>query len=134
MLNLGGVYIAQERLEEAERLCADTLGIMRSTLGDEHPYTLAAMGRLCSLYSEQRRYDEAESLLLDSYEHLQGNPEVSPEPVRKTLERIIKLYEAWDAAEPGRGYADQAAEWRAKLPSGDSDAAGNDAAHEPDSP
>ena len=28
---------------------------------------------------------------------------------------LVDLYESWDAAEPGKGYADKAAEWRAKL-------------------
>ena len=31
-------------------------------------------------------------------------------------DRLVQLYEAWDTAEPGKGYADKAAEWRAKLP------------------
>ena len=39
--------------------------------------------------------------------------------VPEALERIIKFYEAWDAAEPGKGYAEKAAEWRAKLPEDD---------------
>ena len=34
---------------------------------------------------------------------------------REALERVIKLYEAWDAAEPGQGHTERAAEWRAKL-------------------
>ena len=35
---------------------------------------------------------------------------------RQALERIIKLYESWHAAEPGKVYDAKAAEWRAKLP------------------
>jgi hypothetical protein len=27
----------------------------------------------------------------------------------------VSLYEGWDAAEPGQGHDQQAAEWRAKL-------------------
>lgn len=27
-----------------------------------------------------------------------------------------RLVDAWDAAEPGKGYAEKAAEWRKKLP------------------
>ena len=29
---------------------------------------------------------------------------------------FIDLYEAWEASEPGQGYAAKAAEWRAKVP------------------
>jgi hypothetical protein len=28
---------------------------------------------------------------------------------------MVELYDSWDAAEPGKGYAEKAAEWRAKL-------------------
>jgi len=33
----------------------------------------------------------------------------------KTRVRVVALYESWDAAEPGKGYAEKAAQWRAKL-------------------
>jgi hypothetical protein len=49
------------------------------------------------------------------------------------IARIVSVYEAWDAAEPGKGYAEQAAEWRAKLPA-ESEAAGDEPAHEPAAP
>ena len=32
------------------------------------------------------------------------------------MKRIMRLYEVRHAAEPGKGYDEQAAEWRAKLP------------------
>ena len=35
---------------------------------------------------------------------------------RHLLKEFIRLYEAWESAEPGQGYAEKAAEWRAKLP------------------
>ena len=31
-------------------------------------------------------------------------------------EFLVDLYEAWHAAEPGKGYDAKATEWRAKLP------------------
>jgi len=38
------------------------------------------------------------------------------EPLRRqALGRIAKLYEAWDAVQPGQGYAAKAADWRGKL-------------------
>ena len=44
--------------------------------------------------------------------------EPPPNQPRRKLnaqQRIVKLYQAWDAAEPDQGYAEKAAEWRAKL-------------------
>jgi len=35
---------------------------------------------------------------------------------KEALERLVKLYEDWDAAEPGRGYADLAAAYCLLLP------------------
>ena len=32
---------------------------------------------------------------------------------REMLESLVRLSEYWDAAEPGKGYAEKAAEWRA---------------------
>ena len=37
------------------------------------------------------------------------------------IQPLIDLYEARDAADPGTGYADKAAEWRVKLPDTDPD-------------
>ena len=34
---------------------------------------------------------------------------------RLALERPVRLYEVWDTAEPAAGYAEKAAEWRARL-------------------
>jgi hypothetical protein len=64
---------------------------------------------------EQERHAEAEPLLLEAYERMQP-PQRQIIRKQQALERIVQLYEAWDAAEPGKGYAEQAAEWRAKLP------------------
>ena len=62
------------------------------------------------------RYDEAEPLVLESYERLKTVQGEAGASTRRALPRIVKLYESWHAAEPGKGYAEKAAEWRAKLP------------------
>ena len=31
------------------------------------------------------------------------------------VQALVDLYAAWDKAEPGKGYGDKAAEWKAKL-------------------
>ena len=74
------------------------------------------MSLLGGSLSGQGGFERAEALLLDGYEGRKDNPDVSPERIREAVERIVDLYEAWDAAEPGNGYAEKAAEWRAKLP------------------
>ena len=64
----------------------------------------------------QGRYADAEPLLVNSYGFHEIKGVSEPETyARESLRRIIDLYEAWDAAEPGKGYDAEAAEWRAKL-------------------
>ena len=58
---------------------------------------------------------EAESVLLEGYDGMKDHPDAPEDGKRKTLERIVSLYETWHAVEPDTGYNAQAAEWRAKL-------------------
>jgi tetratricopeptide (TPR) repeat protein len=70
----------------------------------------------------QGRFAPADSLLLAAYDGLKDDLQV-PRPggasgvdiKGEALERIVKLYESWDTAEPDMGYAEKAAEWRLKL-------------------
>jgi hypothetical protein len=66
------------------------------------------------------RLIEAEPLITAAYERLSSNvdrinPSWRTQRVREAGERVIRLYEAWHAIEPGAGYADKAAEWRSRL-------------------
>lgn len=107
-------------------------------------YRYNAMSMLGGARSGQGRLAEAEALLLDGYNGMKDdpmllpgiaaggfmlagqthytNPRVRPgsatvgaERKREALERIVKLYEAWSASEPGKVDDAKAAEWRAKL-------------------
>ena len=46
---------------------------------------------------------------------MQDHPEATDLRKREALERIVKLYEAWHAAEPDSGHDADAAEWRGQL-------------------
>jgi eukaryotic-like serine/threonine-protein kinase len=60
----------------------------------------------------QRRYAEAEPLILAGYEGLKAREAKIPVPNKarrpEAVERVLKLYEAW-------GQTDKAAEWRKRL-------------------
>jgi len=62
-----------------------------------------------------RRYEEAEPLLIDAGKRLIGQPDSLARWQQRVLKALVDLYEARDAAEPGKGYDAKAAEWRAKL-------------------
>ena len=75
--------------------------------------------------AEEEPHTKAEPLLIGGYGQMNPLP-ANANRKREALERIVKLYEAWDKPE-------QAAEWRAK-PKANSDAARNKAAQAPDAP
>ena len=60
----------------------------------------------------QKKYAEAEPLIVSGYEGLKAREAKIPPPGRPRLaeagERVVRLYEDW-------GKKDKAAEWRAKL-------------------
>lgn len=70
----------------------------------------------------QSRFGEAEPMLVSAYGELTKNPRGIPRAAEigmdlkyDALRRAVRLYEAWDAAEPGYGHDRKAAEWRARL-------------------
>jgi hypothetical protein len=60
--------------------------------------------------------------LVASYEALKSAPELPPttggqDRLREILARIVRMYDAWHLAEPGKGFESKAAEWRTRLES-----------------
>ena len=60
--------------------------------------------------------------MLEAWEHLKDDPNVPPPLAtggssrkQAALERVVKLYEFWHAAEPDAGHDARAAEWRTEL-------------------
>jgi tetratricopeptide (TPR) repeat protein len=123
-----------ESAREAEPLLRECLEIRVKTIPDDWrvPNTRSMLGGAIlacaeldpALNSAARadRLREAEPLLLDGYAGLKDNASV-PTPAqtggfdrrREALERVVRLYEVWDKAEPGRGHDAKAAEWRKRL-------------------
>jgi tetratricopeptide (TPR) repeat protein len=60
--NLGALYKAQGKYDQAERLYLAVLEKRTATLGTDHPDTLATKNNLAMLYLDQERYDRAEPL------------------------------------------------------------------------
>ncbi len=57
---------------------------------------------------------------------MQENDKTPENRKTEAVQRVVDLYEAWYAAEPGQGYNAKADEWRATLAQWASDSGGDD--------
>jgi tetratricopeptide (TPR) repeat protein len=93
--SLGYILTSTGKPAQAEPLLRESLMIRKGTNPKGH-YTIAeAMGILGDCLIKQRRYQEAESLLIESDEGLRATMvERNPRRVQ-SRQRLVKLYEAW---------------------------------------
>jgi hypothetical protein len=102
----GYVGLVDKRRQIASALNA--LAIRRKSLPSTHwriSYTEALLG---SCLGGERRFDEAEPLLLAGYETLRAKRGEARDETRMAASGLVALYAAW-------GKPDRAAEWRKKL-------------------
>ncbi len=115
--NLATLLQAQGKLGEAETLLRNAYERVRGTLGDEDRRTLLLEGKLAALQLAQDRWPEAEGLFLDCEQRCMRVGAGTEKTLKSAREGLVKLYETWEKAAPGHGYAAKAAEYRAKLAS-----------------
>jgi eukaryotic-like serine/threonine-protein kinase len=92
---------------EAEQAAREALTVDVKELGREHPATRHAEGALGRALAKQRRWDEAEPLLLTYATALGSEPGVEGDLGEVTHE-TAEMYAAW-------GKPEKAKQWRAKL-------------------
>jgi len=74
-------------------------------------------GNLGVILARQGRFAEAEPLLLDGFQMCNRSLWIDRSHwAGEVAGFLVELYESWDAAEPGRGYAEEAEHWRALAP------------------
>jgi serine/threonine protein kinase/Tfp pilus assembly protein PilF len=110
--SLAFVLNARERYTESESLLREALPLHERINGIDHWRTAETRSLLGEAICGLGRFNEAEPLLVDGHARLD---EVLP-PIRRgqkltpAIERLVRLYEAWDKPE-------QAAAWEARLES-----------------
>lgn len=104
--NLAAVWLEQDRFEEAEPLLRDVLAKANEAI-EGHWITELTRGRLGAALTGLKRYEEAEQMLLESYDKLVEIHTASHRNPQQSADHLADLYEAW-------GRSDDAAEWRAK--------------------
>jgi len=105
---LGIVLTATGRALEAEPLLREGLENFRKGPARGNWWTPNAESLLGDCFRAQGRYAEAEPVLLASYDALKSAQGVPAPRLRKALDRIVNLYEAW-------GKPEKAAEWRGRA-------------------
>jgi serine/threonine protein kinase len=134
--SLGTLLIDHDRNAEAEPALRECAAIREKALGsDSQDYWLLAnarsrlgetlVGQAATMIESDApaaisKFTEAEPLLIESAEWLISNADRIPKQyrarrLRESLERVVSLYDRWDAIAPETGKADRAAEWRAQL-------------------
>jgi serine/threonine protein kinase/tetratricopeptide (TPR) repeat protein len=118
---LSAVLLRRNNPEEAESLARQAVVFMREEVPPGDWRVALPESVLGACLTALGRYEEAEPLLLPAFPTIRDHPMYWASPTKKrqlageALQRIIDLYESWDAAEPGNGHAEKAAEYRALL-------------------
>ena len=134
----------RQRAYEAEVLLRDCLaGRLRSSFADHWRVgelkTLVGAALVAAAVTDstltatdrESKFAEAETFLLEGNERLQRSGSADRKYKRDALERLVRLYEAWEAAAPNTGKTAQAEEGRRKLKAFDAEGVGVPGQQEP---
>jgi eukaryotic-like serine/threonine-protein kinase len=106
--NLATMLYRRGQYAEAEKLQSQAIAIYQKSLEPEHWMIHRSRSHLGDCLIKLKRYREAEEQLLAAYAGLKVARGEQHNLTRKTVSRLIELYEAW-------GKSDQAASYRALL-------------------
>jgi len=110
LMMLGLVHLNQQHYADVESLLADLVTRDRTAADSWIRYFAQAI--FGAALSGQKRYEEAEKLLIDGYGALTERAALIPANGKSALDKtgqwILELYKAW-------GKPERAAEWTAKL-------------------
>ena len=115
VMGLAELLEKTQRHAEAQPLCREAGSILTARLPEEHRTRRYNDNLLGGILAGLGHFVGAEPLLIESYEALESDAGLEPGKRRTMLERLVRLYESWDSAEPGKGFAEKAAEYRELL-------------------
>src|SRR5205823_2751642 len=118
MRDLAELLEQTDRPAETEHLWRQMIDIRLKSVPENHWWVANPQSRLGGSLLMQGKFAEAEPLLLQGFEALaaaRNTPRKPRDFLREACERVIKLYEQWHKAEPGKGHDVKASEWKAKL-------------------
>jgi hypothetical protein len=111
MSNLAGAYLDARRWAEAEKTARECLSLREHKQPDDW-WCFHTISQVGAALTGQKKYAEAEPLILAGYEGLKAREAKIPAPAKsrfaEAAERVVRLYEDW-------GKPEQAAQWKTKL-------------------
>ena len=102
--HLASLLIARGSLETAGTLLSEASAVFRDSLGKGDWEVVATQSVQGAYLAELGRYEEAESLLVESYpfiKRIKGEGSIYERDARR---RIVELYEAWGKPEKAKAY------------------------------
>ena len=119
-LNLGELYRVRGNYDAAISLLTSVEDLARKTFTGANAPRLAAiimhLGRArASQGFAPSRFQAAEANLIEAYDIFVSTRGEEHESTHECAEALVNLYEAWNDARPGEGYAEKGAAWRIRL-------------------
>jgi hypothetical protein len=94
------------RAREAEPLLRESLGLRRKALPANHWLVASSESILGACLTAERRYPEAEALLLRAHAGLESSRGHDHARTVETRQRLVALYEAWGRPARAAGWRD----------------------------
>ena len=102
--NLARVFQLQGEYEAAEAAYREGLAVLRAALPAGHQIIAHNEGLFGTLLAEQRRFAEAEPLLLASFKGMGATRGSDHPDTQEAARRLARLYEAWDRPEDAAAF------------------------------
>jgi WD40 repeat protein len=115
LIEHGMAFLKNDQAKGAEPVLRECLSIREEVLKKDDWLIANARSNLGESLAKQAKFIEAEPLVTESANALQANEQTPESRKNEAIQRVVDLYEAWHAAEPGKGYDAKSGEWRAKL-------------------
>ena len=94
----------QHRYEEADQLYNQALDISRNEFGQEYVTAVSALSNIGALLSDQRKFDQAESFLLQGYKAILTHLGPNHAAVIESTQRLIQNYEQTNQPKKAASY------------------------------
>ncbi|MBX7187213.1 MAG: hypothetical protein K1Y01_18875 [Vicinamibacteria bacterium] len=107
--------LRMRRPAAAELIARGALDLGRQSLGAEDWRLSDNRSLIGETLRAQKKFSSAESLLIEAHKELSAAVAAPPEARKKTIRRLVDLYEAWERVSPGKGKMAEAARWKALL-------------------